>query len=351
MMSKFQTAYLILYADEHNEIVIYRYEPKGSGLKKIRKKSFNLETENELMLMPEIFIEDDLGSKESLNKTETFLLKQGYRSFVRYLLRFKEELIGQFIFASVNPRQFTEEDCEIISQISKQLTVAFTQAKLQSDLRIQAISLQNSLKEKEILLKEVHHRVKNNLQIISSLLYLQSRELTDDKMITVFKDSETRIRSMSLVHEKLYQSDDLSHIKLKEYIVSLSDFIKDTYGHGFSPIHFDYDIDDISLSIDTIIPLGLIINELVSNALKYAFNDLDFRHGRDNVLSIKLKSQDSKNLVVIIQDNGIGLPEGLDITNTKSLGLKLVNMLSKQLGGRLQVLSANGTQCSIYIPQ
>ncbi|MBN1998723.1 hypothetical protein JW935_14285, partial [candidate division KSB1 bacterium] len=278
-------------------------------------------------------------------------LKQGYRSFVRYLLRFKEEFIGQIIFASVNPRQFTKEDGVIISQISKQLTVAFTQARLQSDLRTQALSLQNSLKEKEILLKEVHHRVKNNLQIISSLLYLQSRELSDDRMITVFKDSETRIRSMSLVHEKLYQSNDLSHINLKEYIVSLSDYIKITYNHEFSSIRFDYDIDDISLPIDTIIPLGLIINELVSNALKYAFNDRDFSRDRDNVLSIKLKRQGDKNLVVVIQDNGIGLPEELDITNTKSLGLKLVDMLSRQIGGRLQVLSKNGTQFSIYIPK
>jgi two-component sensor histidine kinase/HAMP domain-containing protein len=350
-MSEFHDAYLVLYADGKDGLKVHQYDPHNPSLKQIDGEPIFLDTEDELEAMPEIKIEGNLNAKKKWNGTEMALLKQGVRSYVRSLLKFKDKTIGQFIFTSANRQQFTEEDGEIVSQISRQLAVAFAQSKLQEDLRTQASILQKSLMEKEVLLKEIHHRVKNNLQIVSSLLNLQSRGLTDKGLLTAFKDSQTRVRAMALVHEKLYQSKDLSHIDMREYIVNLSDYIKRTYDRGSSWIRFDYDLEDIALSIDTVIPLGLILNELISNALKYAFNDSGFGHDRVNVLSIQLKRHDGKHLVVMIKDNGIGLPQGLDIASTNSLGLKLVNNLVKQIKGNFQVSSENGSQFSIIFPQ
>ncbi len=349
-LSEFETAYLVLYTSGKGKPIIHQYVPRDPELKKSDGKAIFFDTEDELRTMPEILFENQLDKKRPSRGTEAALLRLGYRSYVRSLLRFKDEMIGQFIFASTNPGRFTEEDGEILTQISGQLAVAFAQSRLQEHLRAQTAVLQKSLKEKEVLLKEIHHRVKNNLQIVSSLLNLQSRGLTDKGLMTVFKDSQTRIRSMALVHEKLYRSKDLSHIDLREYIVNLSDYIKGTYVRGSSRIRFHYDLEDISLSIDTVIPLGLIFNELISNALKYAFNDPGFSQDRDNVLSIQLMRRGRKHLVVVVKDNGIGLPKGLDIASTNSLGLKLVNSLVKQINGNLQVLSENGSKFTIVFP-
>ena len=164
-------------------------------------------------------------------------------------------------------------------------------------------------------------------------------------------DSQARVRTMALVHEKLYQSNDLSNIDLREYILNLSDFIKGTYNQRTVPIRFVYDLDNILLPIDSVIPIGLILNELLSNAFKHAFNSSDFDENQDKVISIQLKRHDDQNLVISVKDNGIGLPKGLDMVSTNSLGLKLVNLLSRQIKGRLQVSSENGAQFTIIIPQ
>jgi two-component sensor histidine kinase/HAMP domain-containing protein len=349
-LSAFDSAYMALYSPGKDGPAVHRYVPRDPGLKQSHGESIFLDTEEELKMMPEIQFENQLNDNRRISDTEVALSKLGYRSWVRSLLRFKNEIIGQFVFASVHPRQFTSEDGEIVTQISGQLAVAFAQSRLQEDLRAQTAFLQKSLKEKEVLLKEIHHRVKNNLQIVSSLLNLQSRGLTDKGLLTVFKDSQTRIRSMALVHEKLYRSKDLSHIDMREYIVNLSDYIKGTYDRESSRVRFAYDLEDIPHSIDVVIPLGLILNELISNALKHAFNSPGFDQDRDNVLSIQLKRHGDKHLVIVVKDNGIGLPGGLDIASTSSLGLKLVNNLIKQIKGRLQVLSENGSQFTIIFP-
>jgi two-component sensor histidine kinase len=349
-MSGFQTGYLILFADGKEGSVIHQFDPQGHGLKQIDVPTVMLETDAELSVMPELHIDGDMRAKNNPSPSDAAMVKMGYRSCVRSLLKFKDHAIGQFVFASYYPGQFTEDDGEIVARISGQLAVAFAQARLQENLRTQTAILQKSLKEKEVLLKEIHHRVKNNLQIVSSLLNLQSRGLTDKGLVTVFKDSQARVRSMALVHEKLYRSKDLSHIDLREYIVNLTDYIKGTYDHGSAPIRFEYDLEDIALSIDTVIPLGLIFNELISNALKYAFNDMGSGHDRDNVLSIQLKRHGDKHLVIVVKDNGVGLPSDLDISNTHSLGLKLVNNLTKQIKGSLHVLTRNGSQFTIVFP-
>lgn len=195
-----------------------------------------------------------------------------------------------------------------------------------------------SLKEKEILLREIHHRVKNNLQVISTLLFLQSGEITDPEIIENYRESENRIQSIALIHEKMYQSTDLSSIDFTSYINSLIDDISHSYDTGQKDIKIQIDTGHFYLSIETVQPLGLIINELISNSLKYAFK------GRNNgIITISLEELDSKYFKLTVSDNGIGLPEDLDFENSQTLGLLLVNNLVEQLEGTIRLIKNGGT--------
>jgi len=197
-------------------------------------------------------------------------------------------------------------------------------------------ALKTSLKEKEVLLKEIHHRVKNNLQVMSSLLNLQSQYLSDPKTRDVFKVSMDRIKSMALIHDKLYRSEDLSSISFPGYAGDLVSDLVNTYAVGRG-IRLDLDIDPVSFNIDTAIPLGLIINELVSNSLKHAFS------GRDGgTITISLHGEDV-HMILTVSDTGVGFPEGLDFTDTPSLGMQLVVTLVEQLEGTIELIRGEGT--------
>jgi two-component sensor histidine kinase len=198
--------------------------------------------------------------------------------------------------------------------------------------------LEQSLQEKKVLLKEIHHRVKNNMQIISSLLSLQRGCVEGDETINVLRDSQGRVRSMAMIHENLYQSPTLSNINFKNYIKELVKVILITY--GYQGIENKLEVEDINLDIDTAIPCGLIINELVTNSVKYAFP-----HGKGTI-NIKLKSFQDE-LELIIADNGIGLPQDFDYKNTNTLGLQLVDSLVRQLNGQITLERSQGTEFKI----
>ncbi len=200
--------------------------------------------------------------------------------------------------------------------------------------------LQDSVREKEVLLKEIHHRVKNNMQIVSSLLNLQSAYIKDESLREIFRESQNRILSMSLVHEKLYHSKDLANIDFNEYIRVLTHDLLQSYGAS-ERIALIMDTEDISLGIDTAIPCGLIINELVSNALEHAFPD------REGEIRIALHSYDSET-ELIVADNGVGMPEDVDFRDTDSLGLRLVTILVEdQLQGTIRLERDGGTKFRI----
>lgn len=198
--------------------------------------------------------------------------------------------------------------------------------------------LKASLREKEVLLKEIHHRVKNNLQVISSLLNLQSGSITAPAVLAIFTESQNRIKSMALIHERLYQSKDLAHIDFSEYVRTLTNHLYRSYVVNTNLIRLAIHVDNIHLNVDTAIPCGLMLNELVSNALKYAFPQ-----GRKGEIDISLVRREDERLVLIVKDNGVGLPHDMDIKSSKSLGLKLVNILTQQLQGDLQYHVDNGT--------
>jgi PAS domain S-box-containing protein len=199
-----------------------------------------------------------------------------------------------------------------------------------------------SLVEKEVLLKEVHHRVKNNLQIISTLLELQSESIGDKEALRAFRESQDRIKAMALIHEKLYESKDIVFIDFRRYIEELSAHLFDSYLIDPGRVLLKMECGDISIGIDRAIPCGLIINELVSNALKHAFPD-----ARKGEISIRLHSCDDGLVKITVTDNGIGLPPGVDFRDTETLGLQLVNMLTRQLAGGIELQNESGASFTI----
>lgn len=194
-----------------------------------------------------------------------------------------------------------------------------------------------SLAEKEVLLKEIHHRVKNNLQIVSSLLSLQSATISDSETILKFRDSQNRIRSMALIHEKLYKSGNLSVIDISDYLTSLISYLHNSYVMVPDRVRLELAIDNIPLKLDSAIPCGLIVNELVTNSFKYAFPG-----DRTGKVAIKLHSDTAGTVHLSIADDGIGLPDGMDVRQTTTLGILLVNSLVDQLGGTLIFDGQNG---------
>ena len=203
--------------------------------------------------------------------------------------------------------------------------------------------IQASLREKEALLKEIHHRVKNNLQVTSSLLRLQAAAITDDGVREIFRETENRIRSMALVHEKLYQSTNLSAIDLADYLRSLSELLYRSSAITPEKVEIDVTGGDIYLEIDDAVPCGLIVNELLSNALKHAFPD-----NRAGKIEIGLTERDDGSIFLTVQDDGVGLPAGFRMEAAGTLGLQLVQGLVQQIDGTIDVKRhSNGTEFDV----
>lgn len=198
-----------------------------------------------------------------------------------------------------------------------------------------------SLREKELLLKEIHHRVKNNLQIIISLLKLQSKYVFDSRDLEIFNKSRSRVETMSLIHEKLYKSSDISKIDIGNYLNDLVKHLLNAYNISTARIEFSINAENILMSIDTAIPCGLIVNELINNILKHAFPD-----GYNGKIELNLRRSD-ENMILEVNDNGIGIPESFEMDKSDSLGMQLIDTLVKQLDGVIEVNRFNGTRFSI----
>lgn len=196
----------------------------------------------------------------------------------------------------------------------------------------------------ELLLKELHHRVKNNLQILSSLLSLQSQQLTDDTAIKAVKSSESRINAMALIHRKLYTVDQNRTVDIKEYITELIQYLVYSYGYHEKNFKLDLEIKEINIDVDKAIPLGLILNELISNAFKHAYENQP-----NPRLVVNLAYPESNELNICIQDNGAGMP-AVDEKQRKTFGMKIVTTLTKELKGSLNVKNENGTTYNLHIP-
>jgi PAS domain S-box-containing protein len=248
-------------------------------------------------------------------------------------IRYEVDIIsanGEIITIDFSIKPVTDEMGKVVMLIPEGRDI--------SDRKQAEEEIKASLKEKEILLKEIHHRVKNNLLVVSSLLEFQTEYINDPAIIKVFEDSQHRIYSMALIHEKLYQSKNLEKINFGEYIQNLVYNLISSYNITQERIQVEFDIAPVELNIETANPGGLIVNELVSNAFKHAFPD-----NRGGKLLLKLHQDNSQKIILVIKDNGIGFPPHLDFKNTESLGLQLVCTLAEQLEGEIRLNKENGT--------
>jgi two-component sensor histidine kinase len=207
------------------------------------------------------------------------------------------------------------------------------------------LAIRQSLAEKEVLLREIHHRVKNNMQVISSLLSLQASS-TDDVLLSRFvQETRSRVRAMALIHEILYESSDLTGINLERYLSRLAASLTRMYGTESDTIRLEVEPKDITLGIDATVPCGLAINELISNSLKHGYPDQ-----RDGTVSIQVGLTADDEISIVVRDDGVGIPAEVDIRNTDTMGLGLVvGLVERQLGGRLELDRSQGTRFTIII--
>lgn len=217
--------------------------------------------------------------------------------------------------------------------------------ELEARVEERTAALHASLREKEVMLQEIHHRVRNNLQVIISLLNLQSRKLDDPQAQEAFRESKDRIYSMALVHESLYQSADLANIPIVEHLSEVIRYLSRSYGAEMQMSTIKVEGDDIQVDINAAIPLGLIVTELVTNALKYAFPD-----GRKGEICVEICSE-GENIHLEVRNDGVELPADMDIHALTSLGLQLVSGLTQQLGGTLEVRRSPQTAFRITFPK
>ncbi|GAB4310057.1 MAG: histidine kinase dimerization/phosphoacceptor domain -containing protein [Methanobacteriaceae archaeon] len=232
-------------------------------------------------------------------------------------------------------KPFQEKELQISLEMALYKHEAEKTRKQLLEQKIINENLNKALEEKEVLLKEIDHRVKNNMQIIISLLSLQSRYFEEGEVVEFFRDSINRVKSMAMIHEKVFQSDNLSSIDFGKYIPTLVSGISSSY-ESDSKIKIDINIKDIHLNIDTAMPCGLIINELVTNSLKHAFN------GEEGEILVEMESNADDCFTLVVSDNGRGLPDDIDMN--KALGLRLVDTLIKQLDANMEIHRNGGTR-------
>jgi PAS domain S-box-containing protein len=214
-----------------------------------------------------------------------------------------------------------------------------------SDRKQKEDRIQAALREKDVLLGEIHHRVKNNLQIVCSLLDLQSARISDQKVLDMLRDSQNRIRSMALIHQTLYQSKDFAEVNFGRFLETLVPTLIASYGVDPNRIMLTIDAEQVLLPIDAAIPCGLAVNELISNALQHAFRD-----GNGGEITVVLAQETGSQVMLVVSDNGTGVPDHIDMPTTGTLGLQLVSLLAEQLGGSVAMQRSNPTRFTLRFP-
>lgn len=254
--------------------------------------------------------------------------------------------IGLFTVQSYTANKFQEDDLPKLKIFANQIGGALVRAQADSLIQEQTLELENSVKEKEVLLKEVYHRTKNNMQVIVGLLELQGMKTSNQETQTVVDEMTNRIYSMSMVHDLLYRSKSLAEIKLDTYLEKLADRLIHAYKTSLGVVDLDCKADSVPVNIQIAIPLGLVINEIVSNALKYAFPD-----HRNGTIIIRARKEGSGGLKVEISDNGPGVSAGVDLSSSDTLGMRIVrDVVDLQLFGEVKILDDNGVKYLITIP-
>ncbi len=343
--------YIAQYDEKSQEISFPIFTVKGKHIKLENRPFGNGLTEYMIKNKGPLLINSDIEEKFSEMKIEQ--LGEKSKSLLSVPILLGQKVIGVITLQDYNNENaFDESQIELLTTIASQAAIALENsylfATLQQELdekkeaekRITA-----SLQEKELLLQEIHHRVKNNLQIMSSLLRLQASHFRDQNIQHIFKESENRIKAMAIIHNKLYASSDYEKVDFADYIKTLTQNLYLSYGADPSSIRLEIDVKDVFLNIDTAIPCGLIINELVSNSLKYAFPN-----NKDGSIKLQMNFEEN-DLILDVKDNGVGIDKSIDITSSDTLGLKLVQLLTSQMDGKVEIKNTVGTEFKIVFKE
>jgi two-component sensor histidine kinase len=289
-----------------------------------------------------IYMDDDsLQEDFSLLITDLPSWKYRREALIIHKEREKPLFLPYLLVASQKDLKIASKD--IWGVFDEVITIPITRAVLKARVNVlvrnRQLSLQvdQLLQDKNMLMKEIHHRVKNNLMVISSLLSLQSRYISDPKSVELFRESEKRARSMALIHERLYRSSDQKKIEMGEYISTMARDLFDTYSTSEGQVNLEMDVEESMVDVNAAIPLGLILNEIITNSLKYAFPE-----GKKGTITVIFRHKVDEFLLEI-RDDGVGLPEDFDVEKSDSLGMQLITSLSQQLGAEVEIKRGMGT--------
>ncbi len=350
---------MILLADKERMVLSFKagFGYAEDQLSSLRKASFKLRPESKGILVVSFrerrpFLINDVDEvKHDLSPHSLeFVREMGVKSFICCPIVCVDDTIGVIAVDNVKTKRvLLQSDIDLLMALSPEIGISIQNAMVTDMKERQFNSLlegeeqiRTSLKEKEVLLKEIHHRVKNNLQIVSSLLYLQAAKTEHPGAVSALKESRARVKSMALIHERLYQSPNLASVDMGGYTRNLVSDLYHSYRTQESSVRLTTNIEDITLGITEAIPCGLIINELISNALKHAFPE-----GREGEITIELVKEGANRTTLTVSDNGIGFPEQVDWLNSPSLGLTLINSLVGQLEGTIELDRRGGTTFTI----
>lgn len=291
---------------------------------------------------PQYKFVEDLAATDKKTSVQQTIFRRGFQSYISIPLGAEESVIGTMTIAWHNKNSCRKEVIETLIELGHSLSIAIHQQQLQEERKVHTRQIQKSLHEKEILLSEIHHRVKNNMQIILSLFRLHIREVEDENLKVILDEVRNQIYSLTLVHDMLYQSEDLSDVDLPSYFEQLTNHILRSYQGSGTRYDIDLDIEDLDLHLNQIVPCGLIVHELVSNAIKYAFPDRE-----QGTIFISM-AKTGEEVCLAVRDDGVSMPESVSLNNPGTLGLKLVKMLAQQLDGRVKVRRERGTRFEVY---
>lgn len=340
--------YIALYDEKKQEISFPIYTVKGKYVNPENRKLRNGLTEFVIRTKKPLLINNDI--EEAFRKLKIEQLGEKSKSIVSVPILLGNKVIGVITLQDYSKENaYEESQIELLTTISSQVAISLENSRLFATLQQELEEKKEaekriiaSLHEKELLLQEIHHRVKNNLQIMSSLLRLQSSYFKNEKIQNILKESENRIRAMAIIHNKLYRSLNYDKVDFDDYVKTLTQNLYLSFGADASRIDLQINLNGTYLNIDTAIPCGLIINELISNSLKYAFPG-----DRSGKILVKMNSK-GDDVELTVKDDGIGISKDIQLTNTDTLGLKLVQLLTMQMDGQVEIIRLSpGTEFKI----
>lgn len=339
----FRLAWIGIIDEETHEIKVAAKQGIDEGyLKKVNASAAGFKEGNgpagNVIRKGKYFVCNDIETDEQMLAWREEALKRGYRSCAAFPLRVFGRTVGNFSLYAAEINFFDAQEIRLLQELSSDLSYAIEFMAREEQRKKSEVQLKASLEEKDVMMSEIHHRVKNNMQIIMSLLRLKARHTDDPDIKNTLQECQNRIKAMALVHESLYQFKDLARIEFRLYLDKLIPHLLSIYIEEAKKVQLNLDIKDVYLDVNRAIPCALIINELVTNAMIHAFTGK-----KKGNLTVSMARDEKDTYKLLIRDNGVGLPQNINVHNPETLGMQLISDLVQQLNGTIKVERKGGT--------